>query len=209
MRKYGPESFTIEEICSEVPVAILSIVEIAFIHIMGTFKNGQDYNSTIGGDGVGSGEDNPRYGAVGISRPGELNHFFGKKHSEETRAMLSAVKKGKPNFGIRGVPLSAETKVKLSIAHRGKKLSPEHIEKVAATKRGKPLSAEHRAKVAAALTGLKRSPDAVAKRLATIKANPKPSPLKGRKGRKWSPESIAKMIATTKANREAKLLLAA
>lgn len=47
---------------------------------------------------------------------GEANPFYGKKHSEETKAKMKAAKVGK-----KRQPLSEETKRKISIANRGKK----------------------------------------------------------------------------------------
>lgn len=56
------------------------------------------------------------------TRTGEANHFFGKQHTEETKAHLSSVRKGRP-----GQPHSPATKTKIGENSRqhmlGRKLS--------------------------------------------------------------------------------------
>ena len=49
-------------------------------------------NMTNGGDGFASGKQNPTYR---ISHKGKNNQFYGKKHTEETKAKISANRKGK------------------------------------------------------------------------------------------------------------------
>lgn len=46
---------------------------------------------------------------------GEKNHFYGKKHTEETRRKISEIQKGK-----KKKPHSEEAKKKISLAHKGK-----------------------------------------------------------------------------------------
>jgi len=76
-------------------------------------------NGTPGGEGSGSGKDNPQ---------------FGKPPSAETRAKMSAARKGKP--------LSPQTKAKLSKALTGRKLSNEQRAMIIAFQRNrKPASA--------------------------------------------------------------------
>lgn len=100
-------------------------------------------NLTDGGSGCGVGEKNP---------------FFGKKHTPETRAKISAGKQGilNPRFGKFGEdnPLfgrkhSPETRVKMSAAGLGKPKSPEHNAAVSAALRGRKFSKEHCAKISA------------------------------------------------------------
>lgn len=82
--------------------------------------------------------------------------------SDETRAKLSAMRKGKPRSektkeNIRaaktGVKKSLETCAKISAARKGIKLSPEHKEALHASRRGHPHSEETRAKISAANKG--------------------------------------------------------
>jgi hypothetical protein len=58
IRKYGAESFTVEEICTA-PASWLPAVEIAFIHLLGTFRNKRDYNMTVGGEGFWKRRESP------------------------------------------------------------------------------------------------------------------------------------------------------
>ena len=77
-------------------------------------------NKTDGGDGISgrvmsakekasrSGENHPNFGKkrpeISVKQKGELNHFFGKRHSEETLIVQRAKKAGKnnPMFGKKG-----------------------------------------------------------------------------------------------------------
>lgn len=76
------------------------------------------------------GPDNPQFG---ISKPGELNPFYGKKHLESTKKKMSESKKKlwkeKPHPCI-GKKASAETRKKMSQVHKGKTLSKDHIAKI-------------------------------------------------------------------------------
>lgn len=96
-------------------------------------------------------------GRKGASRPGELNPFFGRKHSEEQRARWSEQRKGtflgedNPNYGKFGPDhpsfghtMSPEARAALSAMRRGE-LNPNY---------GKTASAEARAKRSAAQKGV-------------------------------------------------------
>ena len=167
--KYGWENFTVEilEVC---PVEMLNEREKFWIAALNS-KSPNGYNLTDGGDGQ-----------VGCT--------------QETRAKMSAAKKGKPahNKGKKGKPHSAETKAKMSAAHKGK--SPSNKGKPAHN-RGVKATAETRAKLSAAHKGKKHSPETIAKMSAAQKAigNRPPSS----KGRKPSPETKAKISAGVKA----------
>ena len=89
---------------------ILLDEERQYIYYLGLFINKEDYNESIGGDGLGSGRDHPCYGKhynIGEDNPwygtgliftdetrknmskakegcyGEKNNFYGKHHTEE------------------------------------------------------------------------------------------------------------------------------
>ena len=73
---------------------------------------------------------------VRIKQTGERNHFYGKHHSVETRAKMSAALAGKrhPNYGKHP---SAETRRKMSNAHKREHLSIETRAKLSVAKSGK------------------------------------------------------------------------
>jgi HNH endonuclease/NUMOD3 motif len=81
--------------------------------------------------------------------------WLGRKHSEETKRMMSIMRKGKPS-NRKGATQSLESRMKMSLAHKGKKLSKEHKRKIGEscrlkctgnTWKGKRLSEEHRANI--------------------------------------------------------------
>jgi hypothetical protein len=93
----------------------------------------------------------------------------GFTHSSETRAKISAAKKGKPHStehraaigaALKGRVFSSEWRAKNSAANKGKvpwnkglSWSPEMKAKLSAAHRGHALSPEHRAKLSAARRG--------------------------------------------------------
>jgi len=102
--------------------------------------------------------------------------------SAETRAKISAAKKGKP-----GRKMSEERKAAISLLHKtrprrrwtdeekakmsavkmGHRVRPDVRERIGATQKGRVFSDEHRAK----LRGKKMSPEAIQKRVASRRAN--------------------------------------
>ncbi|MBR3746662.1 MAG: GIY-YIG nuclease family protein [Selenomonadaceae bacterium] len=133
--KYGWENFT-AEIIEECPVELLNEREIFWIAKLNT-KVPNGYNLTDGGDNSlnPSDETRAKISANHADFSGEKNGFYGEHHSEETRAKISAAKKGKPHK-----PHSPETCAKIAASNKGK-----HSQN-----KGKHLSEEHRAKIAVA-----------------------------------------------------------
>ena len=132
----------------------------------------------------------------------------GRKLSEETKAKISAARKGK-----KGKPHSEESKAKISAANKGKKgkpLSEEHKAKISAANKGKPLSEETKAKLSASLKGREFSEETRAKLSAARKGKPLSEETKAKlsaslkdnipwnKGRKLSEEHKAKLSASLK-----------
>jgi group I intron endonuclease len=101
----------------------------------------------------------------------------GRKASDETRAKLSAAHIGKKRSDEHRAKISAnsamknnpETRAKNSAARIGKKHSDEARARMSAAHIGKKRSDEHRAKISA--NNPMKNPEAVAKRLATFRAN--------------------------------------
>lgn len=86
-------------------------------------------------------------------------YMLGKHHSEESKAKMSAAKKGKSPWN-KDKQCPSETKAKISTALKGKQFSAEHKAKLSAAKKGKPtwikgkhLSEESKAKMSAANKG--------------------------------------------------------
>ena len=158
IQKYGPESFVIVEIDRAYSRAELDAKEKAHIETANTL--------------------NPKFGYN--LRPGGLSATF----SEETRAVMSAKKKGrklteehkaKIAASSAGVPKTAEHSAKVSAAKKGVRhsaqhranmrkprpdfvMSEEHKQAVSKAATGAVFSAERRAKISAALTGIVRGP---------------------------------------------------
>lgn len=76
------EGLTNEEACQE------EIKQIAFRKEKGE----AECNFTLGGEGFSSGYLNPMYG---VHMTGEENPFYGRKHTEETKQLISKHRKGK------------------------------------------------------------------------------------------------------------------
>jgi hypothetical protein len=99
-------------------------------------------NKTDGGDGVSglvmSEGSRQKMSAKAKGRPGNIT-MLGRKHSDETRAKMSAAHKGKSK--------SAEHAAKVGAAHKGKKRSEEYKKKLSVAHMGKIISLETRAKL--------------------------------------------------------------
>ena len=99
---------------------------------------------------------------------------LGTKLSDETRAKMSKVRRGRKRpaevvakcaAAQKGIKRSAETKAKLSAARKNNKVSNENIKKAIAANTGKKLSDEHKAKLVDAAKN--RSGDCYEKAWAT------------------------------------------
>lgn len=177
VEKYGRDNFVFSVLCWCKDKADANEVEETLIELGDTRLNG--YNITPGGFGTGAGENNP---------------FFGKTHSPELKARLSANKVGKP--------MAYETREKIAKANRTRTMSEATKEKLrarakselcsertAAANKARVWSAESKAKLVAYNTGRKMSEEAKSKIAAANKT------------RVWTPESRAKLSAAkTKAS---------
>lgn len=102
-----------------------------------------------------------------------VNHIagsnLGKKFSDESRARMSAAKKGVPcpQGGITrtGRIATSEHRARISIAHKGKKKSPKHRESLAISATGRILSEETKRKMSVSRVGKKQSQETIAKRI--------------------------------------------
>lgn len=136
MRKHGIENFTIE-ILEEHPDAnyTFNTLESKYIKEYKTHSTENGYNMTWGGDGW-----------LGMKHSEKTKEKLrklktGRKASPETRAKLSALKKGIPSKR-KGIPSEAISKAK-----RGKKRSLEFIEKCRLAKIGMKQSESQKNKI--------------------------------------------------------------
>jgi len=134
IRKYGEDAFSWEILETHANVDDMIAAEIRLIAELKP-----EYNLTSGGEG-----------AKGI------------KHTEETKAKLSALRKGKKMSpearenvanAARKTNSSPEYRAKMSAVQKGKRKSPEWRAKISAAHKGKkkPRTPEHQAKITAAL----------------------------------------------------------
>jgi len=121
---------------------------------------------------------------------------LGTKHSDETKAKISAANKGR-------MP-SEECRLASLAANLGRKLSEHHKELLSKATKGRPLSPEHAKNIGLSRVGKKRKPETVEKiRLALTgrKLSPEQAEINRTMniGRKRSPETIERMRASAKA----------
>ncbi|HEY9629378.1 MAG TPA: NUMOD3 domain-containing DNA-binding protein [Coleofasciculaceae cyanobacterium] len=111
---------------------------------------------------------NPKYGYNICPTAG---NSLGTKHSEETKAKVSAANKGKKLSEEHKAKLSASLKGKSS-PNKGKALSEEHKAKLSAANKGKTHSEESKAKMGLDKKGISRSEET--KKLISIAVKSKP-----------------------------------
>lgn len=106
IRKYGADNFTYQIIIELPPDwTVIGEHEKYWIKFYNTFHDRKHYNSTGGGNGVGSGQNHPCYG----------------KHSHRKGISLSETHKQRISNSLKGYKPSDETKKKLSESRRGNK----------------------------------------------------------------------------------------
>lgn len=103
-------------------------------------------NTTPGGDGLGSGKDNPSFG-----RRGPLSASFGKRLSDEHKANLKAAH----THSMRGRKHSLETRAKMSAGCMGRRVPDEAREKIRKTLTGRKIPQHVLVKMIASKTGKK------------------------------------------------------
>ncbi|MBQ2962734.1 NUMOD3 domain-containing DNA-binding protein [Methanobrevibacter sp.] len=116
MLKYDEDDFELKIIKCCKP-RYLNRFEKLYIKIYNAFEDDFHYNMTVGGDGLGSGEDHPNFGTkhteehkrkINASMSGPNNPNYGKIRSKEHSEKISRALKGKmagsknPMYGRRG-----------------------------------------------------------------------------------------------------------
>lgn len=177
IKKHGWNNFlfeiihTVEDVCIEKLKQKLSELEKEEIINHDSKKRG--YNLTTGGQGVsGVSFSDEIKKEMSDSRKGDRNHFYGKKHTEESRAKMSNKLREMGCSGVAnhfyGRKHTMEFKLKASESRKGEKhprfgipLSPETKQRMSRKKMGisnwkligRVKSDEERANISAALIG--------------------------------------------------------
>ena len=125
-------------------------------------KNGKGYNISEGGDwgDVSQGMTTEQYKAWceknRLANLGDKNHFYGKKHTEESKLKISehhADFSGE-NHPMYGKSLSDETRRKISEARKNKYANdPEFRKKMSDCQKGKKVSEDTRKKISESISG--------------------------------------------------------
>ena len=127
LQKYGSDSFTVEVVETCNTIEDLNSRE---IHWMAHYRTlaPAGYNLRAGGGSRGKVHAHTRR-KISASLQGEKNHFYGKTHSEETRALISSKLSGEnsPNWGKIQ---TAKHNKNISKGNMGRKLSAEHKQKL-------------------------------------------------------------------------------
>ncbi len=196
IRKYGQASFTIAPLLivrSERAVEWLNLFEPLFIQRMQTLKP-YGYNLHLGGDArsvhaetrakssaARKGKKNAAPRSEEYRAKVRLKHT-GAKRSPEACARMSAaqqrIKLQRKGKKFAGHPHSEETRKLLSERGKGRIVSPETRAKLSVANKGRPgpmtgkhHSEELKARWSAAKRGIPKSPETIAKRLATLAKN--------------------------------------
>ena len=183
IEKYGKDAFTYEILHDGIIPEFLGDLEIEAIAKYNTVvPNG--YNLTHGGEGGIPSEETRK------KLSGERNHFYGKKHSPETRRKISEAAKDRV--------ISEETRRKLSEARTGeknhlygKRHSTETRRKISEAGKGRVISEETRRKLSEAGKGRIPHNKGVFGRRQSKEACRKIS--EGQKGKKLSQETRRKI----------------
>lgn len=168
-RKHGAPTL---KVLAVVENSLLNETERRAIAIYGT-KTPGGYNLTDGGEGLlnPSPETRAKMSEAGRNQSPETRtrisaslignqNCLGYRHTPDTLAKLSDLKKGRP--------LSPETRAKMSVVRKGRPQSPEHRANLIAAISGNtyhscPHTPEARARISASMKGITRSPETRAK----------------------------------------------
>ena len=114
IKKHGWLNHTFEVI-TEAPIDQLSHLESFYIETFNSFhySNPNGMNLTKGGEGTHGRKDSIE------TKTKRANSIRGRHHSEQTKQLMSKLKKGKPSNN-KGIPCSDEKKKKISEANKGK-----------------------------------------------------------------------------------------
>jgi hypothetical protein len=117
IRKYGIESFSVEQIDTAETREIASLKEEYWILFYEANIFGKGYNCSTGGEGLNNPSEETRR-KMGDASRGKPGFWTGKKMSDETKAKMSASHKGRVTR--KNYTVTAETRKKMSDARKGK-----------------------------------------------------------------------------------------
>lgn len=136
--KYGFENHKIEILANNIAEENLNYYEKLWILKEKTFEDPNHLNLTEGGDGVGSGKNNPNYGK-------KLSQSHKEAFTKNNKLPKSDEHKRKISESEKGKFVSDETRLKLKLSHLGQKAwnkgiptSEETKKKQSLAKLGKP-----------------------------------------------------------------------
>lgn len=93
VKKHGKKVFVCELLDIALDRHTANEKEKMWIKLLGTYANKNGYNLSMGGSIGEFNEETLK--KMSDSHKGEKNHFYGKHHTEETKAYLSKIKKGR------------------------------------------------------------------------------------------------------------------
>lgn len=94
--KYGPDAVSYSVVLETNDPSRAKAVEKQLIALWGLRRRDRGYNITEGGDGVLRGSFSQSHrAAMSASATGASNPFYGRKHSDETKAKMSMARKGR------------------------------------------------------------------------------------------------------------------
>jgi len=147
LRKYGKKNFgwKILEYCDSKEE--MDEMEFHYIKQYNSFDDG--YNFTYGGEGsVGYKHSKETLKKLSLSLKGKMtgenNPFYGKKHTEKTKKLISEALLNTDKHPNRGKKLPKEWRDKISESNIGRSLSLESRAKISKTKKGKFIGKDNK-----------------------------------------------------------------
>lgn len=120
VRKYGKDAFEIEVLDSAPDKITLDRMERGYIELYDSRDPRWGYNITVGGDGAGSGPDNPNYGKPGPNLGRKFPPEFGE-HVSQGKQGIKVSEEARQNIikGLMGRSPTETTRKRLAQGKRG------------------------------------------------------------------------------------------
>lgn len=136
IRKYGLDNFTWEKIDEALSIDELNKKETYWILFYKSHLSEHGYNAMLGGNNKLVNEET----RIKMSKPGSLNSFYGKHHSDKTKAAISKIHKGKK---------ISESQIKMLAEINSKRMTEKwkddkFREKMIKNQKGKIFTQEHK-----------------------------------------------------------------